>query len=133
MEMDELARRVKLFEDLIVEVDPARLSSTLTQEHWEEEGQWAGLRPPTMREVEFEERGLVLVDRYELIPTENPNVATVGGTCLVLLKGGRLAELERSGSRTCGDEDWTATLRAVSPEEAITRYGFEACVARITK
>jgi hypothetical protein len=127
-----LSRSAELLRERIARSNPALRASELTRRHEQQEAHNGGLYGgPRVHTESFEGRGVVLVDRYTQTRGENPNFEFFGGTCLVLLEDGRLAELERSGSTACDTGEWNATMRFVSAEEAVSRYGFEACVARL--
>ncbi|MCY1018615.1 hypothetical protein [Pyxidicoccus sp. MSG2] len=131
--MDELlSRSAEMLRERIARSNLALRASELTRRHTQQEGHNGGLYGgPIVHTESFEERGFVLVDRYTQTRGENLNFEFFGGSCLVLLTDGRLAELERSGSSGCDTGEWNATMRFVSAEEAVSRYGFEACVARL--
>ena len=125
MNENELSRQTEMFEELISKVIPAlpTRSSALVRRYLEEDAQYdMGVQ---ISEEEFKERGLVLVDRYDGPLTH--------GTWLVLLTDGTLAELRRSESRSSrGYREWTATLRHLSPRDAVIQYGFASCVQKLT-
>jgi hypothetical protein len=126
-----LSRSAELLRERIARSNPALEAAALTRRHEQQEGHNGGLYGgPNIRTEFFDERGVVLVDRYTRA-WGAPNTEVFSGTCLVQLEDGRLAELERSGSACCDTGEWNATLRIVSPEEAVSRYGFESCVARL--
>ncbi|WP_163991210.1 hypothetical protein [Pyxidicoccus caerfyrddinensis] len=131
--MDELlSRSAELLRERVARSNPALRASALTRRHAQQEAHNGGLYGgPRVHTEHFEERGLVLVDRYTQTRGENLNFEFFGGSCLVLLADGRLAELERSGSTGCDTGEWNATMRFVSPEEAVSRYGLEACIAKL--
>ncbi len=87
--MDEdLSRRAKLLEERIRGSDSALRASPLTRRHQQEEAHNGGLfGGPRVYTENFEERRLVLVDRYARAWGENLNTEFFSGTCFALLAG----------------------------------------------
>jgi len=131
-ELERLLQRVRPF--LRSHANVRKLTRRYEMETW---GQWdIPLDVPEVTEHHFDEEGIVLIDRYVSFPNGKDMYLSEErtGTCLVLLVDGRLAETERKGRiRNQHWTYWEATMRRLSTEEALARYGLRDCVTALTQ
>jgi hypothetical protein len=83
----------------------------------------------------FEERGLVLVDDFDKGRDTTGNRGWLGGYRIVLLSDGTLAKVEREGSWSCWQGEWTgweATLTPMTARDVMDREELDECLKAIS-